>query len=96
MRSPIEKLEEWLFKLTRASPFDVVPEATDEATRFKQGVQMLACPSCSQKKLKVNKFERGPKGWEVDISCGNNCGFGAIINSKSTIMLGVSGRSVTE
>lgn len=41
---------------------------------FKDHVQGIPCPACTQKTLKVDRLELGPKGWASDISC-KNCDF---------------------
>lgn len=60
-----------------------------EINRFKNHVQGLACPACTQKTLKVDKLEVGTKAWTADISC-KNCDFKGTINSSGFSFVGVS------
>lgn len=82
LRSLIEGLEEWLFKESRLRLFDVFAKEFAEAKAFKKLVTAMKCPACD-KSLKLKKFERGPKGWEVEIIC-EGCNFKALLNSGWT------------
>lgn len=78
-RSPIEKLEEWLFKIRRTYPIGVFKTAMTEVVQFKGAVKSMECPNCKGK-LVLSKFERGPKGWEADVKC-ETCNFTGVISS---------------
>lgn len=91
MRSPIEKIEEWLFKLRRRSPFATFNEAVDETGRFRKLVEGTKCPSCKGVTLELTKFERGPKGWESDVVC-SSCNFNGVISGLSTVLLNVNSK----
>lgn len=84
MRSPIEALEEWLFKIARSDKFQVFHDEMDEAKRFKKLVEATKCAACDGK-LELAKFERGPKGWEADIVC-STCNCKAVISALSTVI----------
>lgn len=84
MRSPIEALEEWLFKIKRANIFQVFHDEVDEAKRFKTAVESTSCPACD-KPLKLRKFERGPKGWECEVIC-EGCNFTGLVSSAWTLL----------
>jgi hypothetical protein len=67
-----------------------------EINRFKEHVQLLACPACTQKTLKVDKLEVS-KLWTADISC-TNCDFKGAVNTSGFSFIGVSskGKAVKE
>lgn len=84
-RSLFERLEEWFFKIRRSNPFSVLDFTIDEAERFRGAIEKTNCPACKQKGLKLGKFERGPKGWEADISC-DNCNFSGTVSSLCSVL----------
>ena len=84
LRSPFEALEEWLFKKTRSSLFKVFDKEIAEAKAFKKAVAKTKCPAC-EKPLTLRKFERGPKGWEVEVIC-EGCNYTALLNSGWTLL----------
>lgn len=90
MRSPFEGFEEWLFKNRRKDACLVFAKTVDEAADFKKFVSNYRCPSCKGK-LEVVKFERGPKGWEADLSC-QTCRFTAVISSLSSVLLSLDSK----
>ena len=82
MRSPIASLEEWLFKQKRRGMTVVWSKEIAEANQFKKLVEQTKCPACD-KPLKLRKFERGPKGYEAEVTC-EGCNFNALLNSGWT------------
>lgn len=85
MKSPIEQIEEWLFKIFRSNKFAVFRREMDQAQRFKEQVEKTACVACGKKLLKLHWFERGPKGWEIQIIC-EGCHFTALVSSTWTLL----------
>lgn len=57
---------------------------------FKNHVQGIACPACTQKTLKVDKLEVS-KLWTADVCC-TNCDFKGTVNSTGFSFTGVSSK----
>lgn len=92
IRSPFERIEEWYFKQFRKDPFATFTDSVDETKRFRELVESTDCPACKAKvALELVKFERGPKGWEADVTC-SNCTFKGVISQLSTVMLDVNSK----
>ena len=91
MRSLFERVEEWLFKQWRKNPFLTFTRATREAELFRKLVEKTDCPACKGKTLELAKFERGPKGWESDITC-SACNFAGVVSGLSTVLLEVNSK----
>jgi len=83
MRSPFEKLEEWLFKQLRHNLFSTWHKEIVEAAKFRSLIEETDCPACAKPLLKLVKFERGPKGYEASVVC-EGCQFTGFLNSSWT------------
>jgi len=62
-----------------------------ELLRFKNHLSSISCPACTQKTLKLEKYEQGPEGWLAVLSCGN-CNFQGQMSDKGFSFTEVSSK----
>jgi uncharacterized protein YbaR (Trm112 family) len=57
-----------------------VSDLLEETQRFREHLALLACPSCSEKALKLVNYIQGPTGWASGFFC-TNCSTKGELNS---------------
>lgn len=85
-REYLEKLFSWidinLMQVpTKAEPQPFFTHALMEIEEFDKFADNHICPNCRKKEgFKIEKYERGTVGWELNVSCAK-CGFAGTLNT---------------
>lgn len=83
-------IREWLQRQQRHDERLTFQLDAAQIKAFRETVEEENCPSCDQKKLEVDVFSYGAKGWGAIIHC-TNCDFKGEINT-----LGFNMRNITK
>jgi len=71
----------WFTRYRRRKHESALLATLEEVKSFKDLIGHQHCTACGQNGLILNHFVRNPKGWDVEVSCGN-CNFHGVVNSE--------------
>jgi len=87
----LEKLSK-LWDGVQKEPRLALWDAVEEVERFDKYAKLLACPGCKQKgKFATTAFERGSKGWELQLIC-EACKTAGVLNNTGFRFVGLKER----
>ena len=67
-----------MFGKKKSDPQKKFMSNLEETESFKEMLKTQKCPGCSQMKLVLMSFERGPQGFEAQVSCPNCQAYGVV------------------
>ena len=79
-----------LWKKKRKEPENEFINDLKETESFKTMLKTQRCPGCSQLTLVLRSFERGPQGFEAQVSCSNCQTLNGVVNALGFHFVGLT------